>query len=230
MGLFKRKPKTSIEDACRQFYDFQIFHAVIAGEDVSKGILDTMFDSVVEADQSFAKIERTLFYQEMCALRLELFGLAWGHKFKQEKFAIQQSIFTRHYLDESGKLEMWAIMGEYNQAVADSVTLKATGERMEDWQVVQANKAKVDMFDKWTEANKGATTELDNCVARVANRIGADISRNDSILTKRLAARLADRLGCDVNLNTEAIFRLSALVYGLYNGAREAIKSVNLQA
>jgi hypothetical protein len=230
MGLLNRKPKIGIEEFCQQLYDSQIFHPIIAGEDIGKGILDSMFDSVAEADQSFAAIDHTLFYQEMRALRLELFGLAWGHKFKQEKFTIPQSVFTRHYLEENGKLEMWDIMGEYNQAIADSVTLKTTGERMEDWQVAKSNLARVRMFDKWTEANKGATTELDNCVARVANRIGADISRNDSILTKRLAARLPDRLGCDVNLNTEAIFRLSALVYGLYNGAKEAINSVNLQA
>jgi hypothetical protein len=238
MGLLNSKSKIGIEEFCRQFYDSQVFHAVIAGEDVGKGILDTMFDSVAEADHPFATIDRALFYQEMCALRLEVFALAWAHKFNQDKFTIPQSIFTRRYLEENGKLEIWDIMGEYNRAISDSVTLKATGERMEDWRVVQANKTRADMFDKWVDANivdPPNPTEQEktflNCVARVANRIGADLQRNGEISNRRVTAMLLYRLRWeeDKDLSTEALFRLASLVFGMYQGAKEAIKSVNLQ-
>jgi hypothetical protein len=115
-----------------------------------------------------------------------------------------------------------------------------TGEQMEGRiaraRVTSLNMSRAKMFDKWAEANIGdssAPTEkekmLANCVARVVNRIGADIRRNDCILVKRLTARLADRLNCEPNLSAEALFRLGVVIFGLYNGAKEALESVNLQ-
>lgn len=237
MGLLNRKPKTSIEEFCRQFYDSVVFHPMVAGVDFNKVWWDTVFDSIVEADKSFALIDKAMFIREMAALRLELFGLAWGHKFKQEEFTIHQSTFTRHYLEESEKLEIWDIMGEYNQAIAQSVTMTEDGKQMDALRVAKANLARFNFFKKWLEANpvdRSALTEeektLLGCVKSVANRIGADVKRNDCILVKRLAARLADRLGCDINLKPEALFWLGTAIYGLYEGAKEAIKSVNIEA
>jgi hypothetical protein len=237
MGLLGREPKISIEEFCREFYDAQIFRPIIAGTDVGSVFLETVFNSVVEADQSFAEIDKAVFWQEMTAIRLELFGLAWGHRFKQDKFTIPQSVFTRHYLEDNEKFGIWDIMGEYNQAIAESITMTESGGQMDAWQVAKANKARADMFDKWADANIGDPSDpteqeeiLANCVARVANRIGADIRRNDCILVKRLTARLAERLGCSTNLNAEALFRLGAVIFGLYQGAKETMKSVNLQA
>ena len=117
MGFVSRRPKISIEEFCQQFYDSQIFHAIIAGEDVWAGFLGIAFQSVVEVDQSLAIVDRTVFRREMTALRIELFGLAWGDRFKQERFTVPQSIFTRHYLEEHEKFDLWDIMGEYNQAL-----------------------------------------------------------------------------------------------------------------
>ena len=240
MGLLRRKPKIGIEEFCREFYDTQIFHPIIAGTDVGSVFWETVFKSVVEADQSFATIDPTLFRKEMTALRMELFGLAWMHKFKREEYTIPQSLFTKRYLEENGRLDIWDIMGEYNQAIAQSSVMTATGEQMGGRvgraRIVSLNKLRADMFDKWAGANIGdrSVTKEDEdhakCVARVANRIGADIGRGDCIAVKRLGARLADRLGCDINLKPEALFRLSAVIFGLYEGAKESIKSVNLQS
>jgi hypothetical protein len=235
MGLLKRKPQIGIEEFCRQFFDSQIFHPIIAGVDVGSLFWKNAFDSVAKADQSFAAVDFALFLKEMTAIRLELFGLAWGHKFKQEEFIIPQSAFTRHYLEESEKLEIWDIMSEYNQAIAQSVTMTEDGKQMDAMRVAKANLARFNFAKKWFEANVGNPSALTNeentlaqCVGRVANRIGADVTRNDCILVKRLAARLADRLGCDINLNSEALFRLGAFIFGLYEGAKEAIKSAKI--
>jgi hypothetical protein len=100
--------------------------------------------------------------------------------------------------------------------------------------ITYINTSRIGMFDKWADANMGnqptgeEKKHLD-CVARVANRIGADIRRNDCILIKLLSAKLAERLNCEPNLSVEAFFRLGAAIFGLYEGAKEAIKSVNLQ-
>ena len=88
MGFLSREPKIGIEEFCRQFYDSQIFDATIAGEDMWSGFLETVFKSVTEVDESFSVIDLAVFKREMTALRLELFGLAWGHKFKQQRFTI----------------------------------------------------------------------------------------------------------------------------------------------
>ena len=219
MVPFGHKTKVAVEEFCRQFYDSQLLHAVIAGEDFSNLYWDTCYKNIVEADKAFESINKSVFIREMNAIRLELFALAWRDKFKKEKYTLPQSIFTRQYLKQDGKLELWDIMGEYNHAIADSVTLTANGERMGDWRVNKANLARSDMWEDWFEVNvkdKNNLTEEEDAAAksvvRVANRIGADISRNDCILVKRLGARLADRLGCSTNLSTEALFRLAAVI------------------
>lgn len=244
MGLLSRKPKVSIEEFCRQFYDTYVFNpTVLAGVDVGEVFWETSFNSVVEADKSFRAVDHAKFRHEMTALRMELFGLAWMHKFKQGELTIPQSIFTRHYLEENRRSEIWDVMGEYNYAIAQSATMTKTGEqigeqiggRISRALVVTINQSRANMLVKWAEANIGdpsAMTEeqerLFDCVCRVANRIGADIRRNDCILVKRLTARLADRLGCDISLNSEALFRLGVVIFGLYEGAKEVIKDVNL--
>ena len=237
MVPFGRKTRVTVEEFCRQFYDSMVFHAIIAGEDFSNLHSDACYKTIVEADKAFECVDRSVFIQEMNAIRLEMFALAWRDKFKKEKYTIPQSIFTRKYLEQDGKLELWDIMGEYNRAVTDSTTMTANGERMGDKQVDKANLARFDMWENWCEANikdKDNLTEEEEIsaksVARVANRIGADVSRNDCILVKRLGTRLADRLGCSSNLSTQALFRLTAVIYGLYQGAIEALKDINLQA
>lgn len=231
----KGKPKISVEECCKEFYDKNIFHAIIAGIDGWSIHLDSVSKCVTEADTSFSAIDSDLFRQEMTAVRMEVFALAFARKVKREDLTLVQSFFTRRYLEENGKLDIWDIMLEYNQAIADSATLTATFERMEDWRVAKSNLARSDFCEKWCEANiadPSALTEeqemLSQCVARVANRIGADIRRNDCILVKRLTARLADRLRCHTDLKDEALFRLAAMIFGFYKGAEDYLKSISL--
>jgi hypothetical protein len=233
VGFFDRKPKVSTAELCQQFYDSYIFHPMIANIEFNEAWWGTIFDSIVWADQSFANINQDVFIREMTAIRLELFGLAWGKRYKQDEDAISQSVFTRNYLRRNGNPEIWRIMGEYNTTIAESVTMTESGEQMDAWRVSKANKKRVDLFDKWAEANisdPSAITEEEkrqaNCVAHVFNCIGADISRNDCITVKRLAAKLADRLDCEPTLSIEALSRLGAAIFGLYKGAEDAIKSL----
>ena len=231
MGLLSRKPKISIEDFCQQFYDSQIFHATIAGIDAWSSFLETAFKSVSEVDQSFAKIDKTAFQREMTAIRLELFGLAWGHKFKKEKSTIPQSLFTKSYLEENENLQIWDIMGEYNKAIASSSVEIASGERAHRGWAAFMNQMRFDICEKWAKAN---IVDLNNitqdeqeqmkCVARAINRLGTEVAWEKGITTQFLTARLADRLGCNENLKSEALFRLAAVIHGLYQGAMEAIK------
>jgi hypothetical protein len=143
------------------------------------------------------------------------------------------------YLENNGKLEIWDIMGDYNHVIAQSATMTEAGEQMKGRagraKAAFINSMRFELFKKWTQANMGdpsAPTEeekrLDNCVARVLNRFGADIKRKDCVLVKLLAVKLIERLGYKTNLNAEAMFRLAATAYGFYEGAKEALRDVKL--
>ena len=235
MGLFSRKPKVSVEEFCHDFYDSQIFNPPkIGGVDLSLAFWEHAFNSIVESDESFKSIDFNRFREEMTALRIELFGLAWADKFKKEQFTIPQSFFTKRYLEENEMEQIWDIIGEYNQIIASSATMNETGEQIEQMggrigraRATRINVLRHNMFVKWVEANIGNKDNLTDeekarsqCVARVCNRIGVDITHHDCIAAKALAAKLADRLGCDVGLNSVALFRLSAIIFGLHRGAK----------
>jgi hypothetical protein len=275
MGLLSHKAKVTIEDFCRGFYDTQIFHPpIVAGEDVGEAWWGMVYNSIVEADESFGGIEKALFIRQMTALRLELFALAWGHKFKQERFTVPQSIFTRQYLIEKGKLELWDIMREYNHAVANNVYVlflkklkpgKAVADcdmkivkeaqRLESWcetniidlsatsRKVYTGSPSVDGFSVSISGQVAQTEKgkiLVDCIARVANRIGADVKEDDCRLVKQLGALLRGRLSYTPKLEVgggykaflaakEAFFKLETYIFGLYEGAMEAIKSISLR-
>ena len=241
MPLFKSKPKLSIEECCKQFYDRNIFHAIIAGTDFWSNVLDIAFKKFVELDQSFASIDRTLFRNEMTALRMELFALAWSQRFKQDKYTFPQSLFTWRYLKENGNLHLGDVMGEYNRVVSQSVITDAKGAKFSgrtgNAAIVATNFFKTELAKEWAKNNLGTTSdrvlteEEDNkakCAGRVINRVGADIKRADGIVVKLLAASLAERLGCDLSLKSEAFFGLASIIFGFYKGAEEYLKSVDL--
>ncbi|MFC2014699.1 hypothetical protein ACFLUP_01755 [Chloroflexota bacterium] len=179
---------------------------------------------MMEADASFAVVDIEVFKLEMTALRLELFGLAWIHQLKKDKYVLPEIFFTKNYLEQNKQQEIWNIMGEYNQAIARSGADIASGERMRRGWVSFINTLRIELFKKWVEAGVD-----EKCAARVSNRTGTDVAWSKQITLNYLTARLADRLGCDINTDHEALFKLQAVILGLYNGATEAIKSVNLQ-
>lgn len=238
MPLFESKPKLSIEECCRQFYDKGIFHSMVLITDVWAKILDTDFKVIAEADQSFLSVDRTLFRNEMTALRMEMFAFALGcsKKFGVEKYTVPQSIFTRQYLEENGRLDIWDIMAEYNRAISRSTVMDANLKQYPDARVTLVNDLRSRNFFKWIdniEKNRAVPIEKNDpiltCVARVANRSGADTERENDIAVKLLGAKLAERLGCDVNLKSEAVFKLFAFIFGFYQGAEEYLKSIDLQ-
>ena len=235
MGFFKSKPKVSIEDCCKEFYDSTIFHAIIAGGDVWSDFLHTVSQSVVEADPSFSSIDSNKFRKEMTALRMEVFALACQRRTKNEDLAVRQSFFTRRYLEETAKLDIWRIMGEYNERIGHSVCSDESGQITNKLLVLRINNLRYDMMDKWIQANipnPQSPTQKDKVrlkyASRAAMRIGADMRQADCVLAKLLASRLAARLGCDINLIDEALFRLAATTFGFYKGAEDYLKSVNL--
>jgi hypothetical protein len=242
MPLFDTKPKLNVEECSKQFYDSTTFHAIVLGEDIWSACLDTAFNSIAEADRTFLSTDPKLFRNEMTSLRMELFAFALQclKKFKTEQYFVSQSLFTRSYLEEEGRPDIWNIMGEYNQAIAMSATMSSNLQPTEGSigraQATFINEMRTRVASKWMERNLGdkAVTGGDKdrqigCGVRVFNRLGADIKHADGVVIKLLACRLANRLACNVNLEPEALFRLGANIFGFYKGAEDYLKSVDLR-
>jgi hypothetical protein len=221
VGLLSRRRKVVTEEFCRDFYDSQIFHAIIAGTDVGAAFWEAVLKSVKEADPSFAADDLALFRREMTALRVELFGLAWVHHVKRDKYKLREIVFTKSYLDDNKQSEIWDAMADYNQAIAASGIEIATGERARRANITFLNKLRFDLFKKWVKAGVDPA-----CAAHVANLVGTDVAWSSGITQPMLADTLVQRLGWQLNL--EGRRRLATVASGLYQGAKDSIKSVHV--
>ena len=127
MGFLSSKPKVQMELFCKNYYDSQIFHAIVNGEDASQKIFDAAYQLLSESDPSFTKVDRIIFENEMAAMHLELFSLAFFKRFSNFDKAVQHSVFTRGYLLDKDRLDIWEAMGEYCQIIARTATMNASG-------------------------------------------------------------------------------------------------------
>jgi len=221
-----RKPKISVEECCKEFYDKHIFHAIVAGIDGWDVMLRSDLEFVTEADTSFSAIDPVLFRQEMTAVRMEVFALAFARKVKREDLMLVQGAFTRRYLEESGKLDIWDIMGEYNQVIHLSAVTDTDGQQMNNRYVTKINLMRVSMLRQYSKPllrniAQGKKVSPDDWAAagRMVMRVGADMKREDRIAPRLLALKLADRLGCRSDLKEEALVRLWVIILGFYEGA-----------
>jgi len=232
------KPEFRIGECCRQFYDKNIFNGTTVGKDVWYDLLDTYFKSIAEVDQSFSSIDQELFRNEMTALRMVLFAFALGcaKKFNTDEFTLPASFFTSGYLKEKGRLDIFDIMSAYNRAIARSAIMDAnlqkysgkTGNAL----IIRVNDLRSRMALKWADIYVSDRViplqEQKNkvsCINMVANRLGTDIEREDGVAVKSLCAEIATRLRDGENLNSEAISKLSAIIFDFYRGAEEYLES-----
>lgn len=236
------KPEFRVEDCCRQFYDDNIFDGTTVGKDDWYDLLDGYFKSIAEVDQSLSSVDQELFRNEMTALRMVIFEFALGcsKKFDKDEFALPASFFTRSYLEKKKRLDVIDIMPAYNRAIARSATMDAnlqkysgkTGEAL----IIKVNDLRSRKALNWADIYVGdRATSLQeqknkiSCINMVANRIGADIEREDGVVVKSLCAELAARLREDENLNSEAMSKLSEVIFGFYRGAEEYLESAGIQ-
>jgi len=125
----KPKPKMSINEFCEMLYDNYIFLSTDDyPEDAYLIFWREIFDSIVKADSTFQHIDFDIFTREMTALQVELFGLAWMHHFRleryhglEEKYTLGEIVFTKSYMEHNGYGDIWNIMSYYNKTIADAL-------------------------------------------------------------------------------------------------------------
>lgn len=221
MGLFASKKTVNMEDFCREFYDKFIFTPKIKGVDIRLSIAETDKKLITEADPSFKKVSIEKLNHELRLLQLETFALAWSHKFK-EKHGIEQSIFTKKYLDERKQKKLWKDLKEYNKAIGESSHAGHTEETGPGRAYIgfQVN-MRVSLFEKYHK--QGLDPE---CVARALNREFTQDAWKTNYTQNYLAFAFCKRLGCEVNENAQ--LKIMTIIFGFYQGAKEAISEIKI--
>ncbi|MCJ7514557.1 MAG: hypothetical protein MUO89_01105 [Dehalococcoidia bacterium] len=248
MGIFSSKPKVDMESFCRDYYDSQMFHAVVNDEDASQKVLDVAFKLLTDSDPAFFKVAPPLFELEMTAMHLELFALAFLKRFSNFEQAVQQSIFTLRYLQNKGKSDVWEAMGHYNTAIARTATIYANGQQMSEddafgrMRINQVNLSRFKSFEKWAKSHfsdpDNLTTdekEMLDCVSRVCNHIEADIMRDRQIGSRMITGLFLYRLGAENIWGTnwqpskDLALRMASQPLSMYEFATGVLKTIDLR-
>ncbi len=226
MSLFRKKQEVNLEDFCRDFYEKYILNPMIGSIDAGTAASDSAKNLVAEVDQNFANVDSKTFAAEVVILRFELFALAWLHEFG-DRLAVVQSDFTKDYLHEKKREDIWDDMESYNQAIARSSTLGRTTEKMADRVYLDVvNRKRMDLFGKFCEEGYDPTS-----IARPLNRLFTEDAWKRKVTVGLLMFALCDRLGLgsDFEPNEEAQFRFIVIINGFYDGARESLKNIKIK-
>lgn len=213
MNLFK--PKARLSDVCQNFYDSQIFYPNVAGVDMIGGYCESVLKTVSEADPSFQLVDIDDFIKQFIAIYFEIFSLAWLHEVG-EKAIVSQSMFTKGYLVERNRSDIWDTMEQYNSAIA-----KSSSYNISQSVAAVTDKKRLDMFGHWTAQGFEA-----KCVARAINRMFTEKPWKEQLTPGFVMLALCKYLNQEPN--DEAQFRLVAVIQGLYNGARQSLSKVKI--
>jgi hypothetical protein len=225
MVFFNKKQEVNLDEFCRDFYEKNILNPAIEGIDAGAVFYDTARRSIIEADPNFVNIGPEKFAAEITLLRFELFALAWLHKFG-DKLAVAQSSFTKDYLHEKKRDDIWNDSESYNQTVARSSTAGKTSKNAFDRVFLGSRNLKLaDLFDEYHKQGFDP-----KCIARALNRLFTDGAWKKDITANFLMFVLCDRLEFKPNEhNKEAQFRLTAIIHGLYDGARQSLDKIKIK-
>ncbi|NLY01667.1 MAG: hypothetical protein GXY83_36740 [Rhodopirellula sp.] len=222
MGLFSRKSRTNAIGFSREFYDKYVFGSV-RGVGLEEAYAEVVRKNICKSDSSFAAVSLEDLTEELRAVHLEMIGTAWTHASKSE-VAFEVSKFTKQYLADLDRRDLWEAMGAYNQIVAQSAT-KGEGERLQAAIAKQRADLFDDLFDNLAKRESDREWVAD-AIARVANRIGSERSRKTGKMQAFVGIRVMSRL--EIEGSDQIVEGLAAVVHGFYQGATEALDKVEL--
>ena len=226
MTFFSKKKEVDLEAFCRLFYENVILSCVVDGLDVNATILETLKSSIATVDQNFANIDSQKFNYEIIVLQFELFALAWLYQFG-DKLAIAQSTFTKNYLHEKKRDDIWDAMEPYNQAIARSSTFGKTSKNAFDRVfLAKVYKTRADLFDQFYKEGYDPI-----CIARALNRLFSDEAWRKGTTAGLLMFALCDRLGFDQNFqpNKEAHTRWFIEINDFYEKNKKSLSKYKIK-
>jgi len=221
MSIFSRKEKVVLEVFCKRFYADNIFNESIGENDFNLGYATVVRNSIIEADFSFSGVKIEDLRYEIILLRIEMFSLAFLHKFG-EKLSLAQTEYTWDYLRNKAD-SIWNDLMDYNKAIAQSNNLN-TGLNTKTNKIYTAKLDinRIKLFDMYH-----AQGFDDVCIARMINRVYSETVWKNRKTIFYLTQTLCERLKC--KLNEEAQFGLEAIIFGFYNGAMEKLNKIEIR-
>jgi len=229
MKFLSCKTKKDAVEFSREFYDHSVFCSDLFGKNYSpdptggtpfKAIAESASRYASEADATFSEVPLAELTDELLGLRLEMIGTAWTDASK-EAAALANSVFTKKYLAEIDRLDLWEVMGEYNAVIANSAVYP--DERKTPKGIVRmasVNEYRFKAADKLYRQGHGSDS-----LGRI---VGRYLWTNREMTYAMLAMQLIGRL--KFQGSTDVIVPLAAVSYGFYQGAREALVGVKLTA
>lgn len=231
MGFFDTKKEVMLEDFCRDFYDNSILSQKVGGVDLSNVYPEQFRKSVSEVFPEFGKVDLEKLSEEIVIMRFELFALAWTHKYVNGKVALLQSAFTKRYLHEKGKDNIWAGMEAYNNAIDGGVLHMLSGlpQKAGMGGLTFNYGMRKDLTAKNIVDAQKIGIATDDSVGRENNRLWSEPMWKQKVIHWGFLATLCDRLALNSDeLTQETIFRLSVLIQGLYDGAQQSWDKVKI--
>ena len=225
MSIFSRKEKVNLEDFCRDFYDNQILNPTVGGVNFGTVLPDYVIN---EIDPLFSHIDKQKLTEELMTLRFELFALAWTHKFISGKLVIAQSAFTKQYLNEKGKNDIWNEMEPYNKIIHSGTLhwLTSLGKMNLGFNF---NMKKDLTAQNIEDAKKLGIDTKDESIERVNCRVWSEMAWRQKIPLGTLADTFCNQLGLNPNeLKKEIGFRLAVMFIGFYDGAKQSCDKVKI--
>lgn len=227
MPLFSSKPKVELGEFCRDYYDKYILNPVGTNADFGTERLKIVRDALAEADASFSRVTPKKLKVSATPLRFEILALTWYDKFG-DRSAVQQSVFTKGYLTEIGREDIWRDMEPYNQALARAATGgKSPGSASGRFSIGFIVNMRVELFKEYHEAGYD-----DECVARALNRLMVGDPRKSVRILVYLMFALCNGLGFkpDFTPSDELGSRLNELILGFCLHARQSLDMVRVRS
>lgn len=226
MSFFSKKKEVDLETTCRIFYENVILNCIVDDVDINAQIFDTLRNALVAVDQNFARVEPKKFNDEIIILQFELFALAWLYQFG-DKSAIAQSVFTKTFLHEKQRDDIWENSEDYNQAIARSSTAGKSKEKAFDRvYLARVYKTRADLFDQFHKDGFDP-----KCVARALNRLFSDDAWKRGVTAGFLLFALCSRLGFDQNFepSKEAHSRWFIEINDLFEKTMGSLKKIQIK-
>jgi hypothetical protein len=228
MSFFgQKKPKVQLSDFCGNFYNNFYLHPLneLAG---AAGIYANVVKKMaVEADDAFSGVSDEQFTQAIQPLQFEIFALAWLHK-NGEGLAVAQSIFTKKYLYENDREDIWTGMESYNSAIAHASKVGLSGAGQ-----ARLLRKRADAANKWIEIANKEGRPIDEADGRPVNRFFSEVAWRKRNTIYFLILVLCHKLELGygpsyLGPNIDAQTCLGAAIRGLYDGVAEALNEVTI--
>jgi hypothetical protein len=223
------------------YYDSQIFNKNVDYE-------FTAWAELLEVDPTLStkKIDSSIFFRELEALNIELFGLAWfDYNFELQEEGKQDSsncdvallteiMFAKSYLEQTKGNDIWSAAGFFNEHILQATMAQHISrnwaiprdipsyyERGVNWFPEESQKL---LLDRAREHCDKLLSDKE-CASRLANRLLSNhIWRDGIMIPQKLSSAFAQRLNFSPNI--EALLLLQRLIVGIYNNARNYIDAV----